>query len=104
MTSVCHCSRQAISETVELQAGIQKINGDELDADYFRRRLMSPVKNPPYYSETVKKLWDEKDKLQDSLRMRRELIVVGLNGILQHMMTLFHELDDIRSKQIFWEE
>ena len=67
-----------------------------------RRRNVSS--ETPYYSETVKKLWDGKDKLQDNLRMRRELIVVGLNGVLQHLITLFHELDDIRSKEIFWED
>ena len=90
----------AISETVELQSRIQKVD-DELDADYFKRKEVS--KDAPYYSETVKKVWAEKDKLQSNLRVRRELIVVGLNGILQNLITLFHELKDIRTKMIFWE-
>ena len=91
---------QAISETVELQSEIQKVE-DEIDADYFKRRKVS--KEAPYYSETAKALWDKKEELQSKLRMRRELIVVGLNGILQNVITLFHELKDIRTKRIFWE-
>ena len=91
---------QAISETVELQSRIQRVD-DELDADYFKRR--EAAKDTPYHSETVKALWDKKDKLQNNLRMRRELIVVGLNETLMNLILLFHELDDIRTKRIFWE-
>ena len=35
--------------------------------------------------------------MKDKLRMRRELVAVGLNGILQNLMTLMHELKDIRA-------
>ena len=90
---------QAISETAELQPEIQKVE-DEIDADYMKRREIS--KGVPYYSETVKPLWDKKEGLQSRLAMRRELIVVGLNGILQNVIILFHELKDIRAKTVFW--
>ena len=90
---------QAISETAELQSEIQRVE-DEIDADYMKRRQVS--KRVPYYSETVKPLWDKKEKLQSRLAMRRELIVVGLNGVLQNVIIWFHELEDIRAKTIFW--
>ena len=90
---------QAISETVEVQAAIQKLV-HKLDADYAERRQIAG-KNVPYYSETVKAIWNEKDELEDKLRMRRELVAVGLNGILQNLMTLMHELKDIHARTVF---
>ena len=89
---------QAISETVEVQASIQKL-AHELDADYAKRCQLAG-KNVPYYSETVKALWNEKEELEGKLRMRRELVAVGLNGILQNLMTLMHELEDIHARTV----
>ena len=89
---------QAISETVKVQAAIQELV-NKLDADYAERRQIAG-KNVPYYSETVKALWKEKDELEGKLRMRRELVAVGLNGILQNLMTLMHELKDIRARTV----
>ena len=53
---------QAISETVKVQADIQKLV-HKLDADYAERRQIAG-KNVPYYSETVKAIWNEKDELE----------------------------------------
>lgn len=88
---------QALTDLVSLQSRIAAIQ-DDIYKDILKRGKQA-TSAPPIYDKGAQKLWDEKDELEQSLQIRRSAISVGLNGILQNLLTMHSEAKSIELQE-----